>query len=340
MPKHQPVVTIPNLNGGQDIIDAIASLRAQTLQPYIIVVDNASTDDSVANIETKFPDIEIIRHDTNKGYAGGVNPGFKRAMQLGADYAAPFNDDAVADKNWLIKLVAFLDAHNSYAAVCPKVYKSGGQKVLDSTGDYLTVWGLPYPRGREETDTGQYDAQTDIFSPSGSASLYRISALQEVGLMDEDFFAYYEDVDLGFRLQLAGYKVGFEPNAIVHHQVGMTSGRMKGFTTYQTMKNVPLLLFKNVPMRHMPTIVPRFTLAYMLFFGRALQRGHGWYALKGMVVGAYLELKKLPQRWHTQKTATVSDSYIWSMYLHDLPPNAHALRKLRAKWRQFKEGKL
>lgn len=334
MPKHQPVVVIPNLNGGQEIIDAIESLRSQTLEPYIIVVDNASTDDSVKNIETKFPHIEIIQHDTNKGYAGGVNPGFKRAMQLGANYTAPFNDDAVADKDWLKKLVAFLDANESYGAVCPKVYKSGGNKVLDSTGDYVTVWGLPYPRGRDEPDTGQYDDIKNIFSPSGSASLYRVSALQKVGLMDEDFFAYYEDVDLGFRLQLAGYKVGFEPSAIVHHQVGMTSGRMKGFTTYQTMKNVPLLLFKNVPMRHMPTIVPRFTLAYILFFGRAIQRGHGWYALKGMAVGAYYEVIKLPQRWDIQKSAVVSDSYIWSMYHHDLPPNAKALRSLRDKWRK------
>ncbi len=334
MPKHPPVVVIPNLNGGQEIIDAIESLQAQTLTPYIIVVDNASTDDSVTTIETKFPGVEIIRHDINKGYAGGVNPGFTRAMQLGATYTAPFNDDAVADKDWLKKLVAFLDKNDAYAAVCPKAYKSGGDKVLDSTGDYLTVWGLPYPRGRDETDTGQYDSEKDIFSPSGSASLYRVSALREVGLMDEDFFAYYEDVDLGFRLQLAGYKVGFEPSAIVHHQVGMTSGRMKGFTTYQTMKNVPLLLFKNVPMRHMPTIIPRFTVAYILFFGRAIQRGHGWYALKGMVVGAYYEVIKLPQRWDIQKSAVVSDSYIWSMYLHDLPPNAVALRSLRDRWRK------
>ncbi|MGB4967012.1 MAG: glycosyltransferase family 2 protein [Candidatus Saccharimonadales bacterium] len=333
---HKPVVVIPNLNGGEELLKAVRSLEAQTLQPYIIVVDNASTDGSSDRAASEFPEIELIRHTKNKGYAGGVNPGIRRAIEIGATYVAPFNDDAVADKLWLEKLVTFLDDHPGYAAACCKVLKDD-QKSLDSTGDYLTHWGLPYPRGRGETDRDQYDIPgengvCDIFAASGAASLFRVEALKEVGLFDEDFFAYYEDVDLSFRLQNTGWKVGYVPAARVYHKVGMTSERMKGFTTYQTMKNQPLLLWKNLPLALWPRVVPRFMLAYFLFMARAFQRGQGGYAVKGMVVGLVLEIAKLSDRRKIQRTRKLSNQQLWLMFVKDLPPNAHALRSLRGKW--------
>lgn len=330
MPK-KPVVVIPNLNGGKELLAAVESLHRQTLMPHIIVVDNASTDDSIDAILKNFPDLEIILNNKNYGYAGGVNPGFRRAIELGATYAAPFNDDAIADPNWLKHLVEFLEAHPSYGAASCKVLKEDG-KTLDSTGDYLTSWGLPYPRGRGEADAGQYDAMQDIFAASGAASLFRVSALKTVGFFDEDFFAYYEDVDLGFRMQLAGWKVGFVPKSKVFHKIGMTSGRMRGFTTLQTMKNEPLILWKNLSTLQLLRVWPRFCLAYTLFFWRAVSRGQGWAALKGVLLSLVLGIKKIPERAHIRSHKTVSDTYIWSIMVHDLPPNAHALRRLRKAW--------
>lgn len=327
--SHKPVVVIPNLNGGSDLIAATQSLLAQTLPPTIIVVDNASTDGSADKVASRWPDIEIIRHEKNLGYAGGVNPGFRRAIELGAKYTAPFNDDAVADPDWLKKLVDFLDNNPSYGAACPKVLKDD-KKTIDSTGDQLTTWGLPYPRGRGEADKGQYDEQTEVFATSGAASLFRVKALKQVGIFDEDFFAYYEDVDLGFRLQLAGWRAAFVPASKVFHKIGMTSGRIKGFTTYQTLKNQPLLLWKNLPLRYFYKVMPRFWLAYILFFGRAITRGHVWPALKGVIMAKLLCLKKIPTRLKTQRSKKVSDPYIWSMLTPGLPPNAKALKKLRS----------
>jgi len=327
----QPVVIIPNLNGGAELLSAVDSLVTQTTAAHIIVVDNASTDDSVAKLRAKYPDVEVIQHTTNKGYAGGVNPGFKRAMELGADYAAPFNDDAIADPAWLEKLVQELDKHRNVGAAACKVLTADGKR-LDSTGDYYTNWGLPYPRGRGEIDTGQYDEQRDIFGASGAASLYRVKALQQVGLLDEDFFAYYEDVDLSFRLQLAGWKVRYVPESRVFHKIGMTSGRVKGFTTYQTMKNLQLLWYKNVPRNYRWQIGRRYYLAHWLFFMRAVSRGQGWTALKGDAKGSWLMFTKMRERRRIQKSKTVSDEYIWSMLVHDLPPNAHALKRLRGLW--------
>ncbi|TAH36639.1 glycosyltransferase family 2 protein [Candidatus Saccharibacteria bacterium] len=326
----KPVVVIPNLNGGAELEKAVLSLKAQTLQPHIIVVDNASTDDSLAFL-ANHPEVELIRHTKNKGYAGGVNPGFQRAIELNAAYAAPLNDDAVADPRWLELLVRHLDTHPEVGAVASKVMKA--DKIhLDSTGDYYTVWGLPYPRGRDEVDEGQYDQLTDIFAASGASSLFRVAALKEVGLFDEDFFAYYEDVDLSFRLQLAGWKIAYVPESVVYHAIGMTSGRIKGFTTYQTMKNLPLLLRKNVPDRYQWRITWRLNLALILFFWRAVSRGHLWSAMKGDWASSRLSYMAGEKRRQIQSSRKVSDDYIWGMIVHDLPPNAHALRKLRSFW--------
>jgi GT2 family glycosyltransferase len=328
---NQPVVVIPNLNGGEELLEAVQSLVKQTLEPYVIVVDNASTDGSVEKLVEKFPDVEIIRNAKNYGYAGGVNPGLKRAITLGAKYAAPFNDDAVADKKWLELLVEHLDANPKVGAAACKVMTADKQR-LDSTGDYYTNWGLPYPRGRRSYNVNGYDELTEIFAASGAASLYRVKALKEVGLFDEDFFAYYEDVDLSFRLQLAGWKVSFVPSSIVYHHIGMTSARIKGFTTHQTIKNLPLLWYKNVPKPYLWRTGWRLLLAQTMFFGRAVTRRQTWPATKGVFLAIFLLIKKGSERRQIQRDKKVSDTYIWNMMVHDLPPNAQALRRMRASW--------
>jgi GT2 family glycosyltransferase len=332
------VVVIPNWNGVDSLRKCLDSVLAQSLQPHIIVVDNGSVDDSVKVLEAEYPMVEIVRHDVNKGYAGGVNPGFRLAIQRGNQYVAPFNNDAVADKRWLEHLVAKLDHQPSYGiATCKILSIDGGH--LDSTGDYYTIWGLPYPRGRGETDTGKYDAQTEIFGGSGGASLYRTAMLKEIGLLDEDFFAYYEDVDLSFRAQLYGWKVVFVPQSRVYHEISTTSRRIKGFFTYQTVKNYPLLFWKNVPAKLLWRVGPRLALAQTLFIGRAVQRKHAWYALKALAVSLWLTPKKLGERHHIQQARrqhNISTAYINSILVHDLPPNAHALRKLRGYWQGFR----
>lgn len=328
--RNSPVVVVPNWNGADRLAACLDSLLAQSLKARVIVVDNGSVDSSL-ELLAKYPDVEVIKHDRNKGYAGGVNPGFRRAIEDDVKYVATLNNDAVADKDWLEQLVAALDKNPQAGIVTSKILDAGGKKI-DSTGDYLTVWGLPFPRGRGESDLNRYDSQTDIFGASGGASLYRTKMLKEIGLFDEDFFAYYEDVDLSFRAQLAGWKVRYQPKAIVYHQIGATSGKLKGFTAYQTMKNQPLVLYKNLPGRYWWRVGWRFTIAHTLFFLRAIARGQGWPALKGDLRGTYLILKKHFERQRIEKSQKVSDEYIWELLVPDLPPNARALRRWRAKW--------
>jgi GT2 family glycosyltransferase len=330
-PNSPVCVIVPSWNAEEDLRACLDSLLAQSLEAHIIVVDNGSTDGSVALLERHYPTLEIIKHDENKGYAGGVNPGFKRAIEMGATYAAPFNNDAVADKDWLRSLVDHLDKNPTVGIAACKLLSADGSHI-DSTGDYYTNWGLPYPRGRGETDLTKYDTTTEIFGASGGASLYRVKMLKEIGLFDEDFFAYYEDIDLSFRAQLSDWKVAYVPASVVYHETSTTGRKIKGFFAYQTMKNQPLILFKNVPRRFLFRIGWRFLLAHTLFLGRAITRGQGWPALQGDAKATYYFFTKFGERKRIQQSRKVSDEYVWSILTHDLPPNAHALRKLRADW--------
>lgn len=213
-PKDAVYVVVPNLNAGEGLNKCLSSLGTQTLKPKIIVVDNASTDKSLELIRTAHPNVEVIQNGRNRGFAGGVNPGIKKALARGARYVATFNDDAEASSDWLENLVKYLESNSDVGIVASKILDRHG-KSIDSTGEFYTSWGLAYPRGRRETDTTAYDHQTYIFAASGGASLYRASMLKAVGLFDEDFFAYYEDVDLSFRARLQGWQVCYEPKAVV-----------------------------------------------------------------------------------------------------------------------------
>lgn len=333
-------VVIPNYNGADDLTKAVDSVLAQSYAMFnLIIVDNASSDGSREIIERYCQKDQRVRGmflGKNYGYTGGVNPGLQAAINEGAVYAAPFNNDAAADKHWLKHLVEFLDAHDEYgAAACNLLHLDG--KTFDSTGDQYSSWGLPYPRGRDEPVSKKYEQDADIFGASGGASLYRVAMLEQIGLFDQDFFAYYEDIDLSFRAQLAGWKVRYVPSSIVYHAQGVTSARIgNGFTTYQYMKNLPWVILKDLPLSMWPKVLPRFLLAYAMSFANAtFKKGNGWPALRGLGKSLLLTPKKLGERRHIQHGKKVSNAYIWGLFLHDLPPNAHKLRAIRARWQKM-----
>lgn len=323
-------VVIPNWNGAADLPDCLDSLLEQSVSANIIMVDNASTDGSVELVKAKFPQVDVVELGKNRGFAGGVNAGIKRSIESGHKYVALFNNDAVADKTWLKSLVKYMDANPKVGIAAPKILSLNGKRI-DSTGECYTVWGLPYPRGRGERDIDKYDNDAKIFGASGGASIYRVKMLQAIGLFDEDFFAYYEDIDLSFRAQLAGWKVAFAPQAIVYHQIGATSGRVKDFTTYQTLKNLPMLMWKNVPWSLMPKVWLRFELAYSGIVFKALLRGQFLAVFKGTLMWGVLAPKKFFQRHKIQKNRKVSTKYIESLIIQDLPPQASGFKVKRRK---------
>jgi len=325
------VVVIPNWNGKEDLPACLDSLLQQTIPCEIVVVENGSVDGSRELLAKNYPKVTVLPQKENLGFAGGVNVGIRYAIKNGCEYVALLNNDATVNKEWLSELVKTLEKNPKFGIVTSKIVSSDGSH-LDSTGDLYTTWGLPYPRGRNESQLNTYDTQTKIFGASGGASLYRCEMLQEIGLFDEKFFAYYEDVDLSFRAQLAGWQVRFTPTAIAYHQISATSSRIKGFATYQTMKNLPMLFWKNVPNSLIPIILPRLFLAYWSMIAKACVTGKGWPAIKGQLVYLKNHYHVFKERRTIQKHKQVTDEYIRSILTWDLPPNAKNLRNLRAKW--------
>lgn len=239
---------IPNWNGKRFLQNCLASLQHQTIAHEIVVVDNGSNDGSVALIETCFPGVHIVRLDKNRGFAGGVNAGIKYALDQGAEYIALFNNDAVAEADWLEHLVNTIQESEQAGIVTGKLLEQD-RDVIDSTGDCYSIWGTPFPRGRGEVDHGQYDShdQRRVLAASGGASLYRASVFEQIGRFDERFFAYYEDVDISFRARLAGWEVLYEPAAVARHAIGGTSQNLGDFRLYHMYKNFWFLFVKNMP---------------------------------------------------------------------------------------------
>lgn len=330
-PRNTAAIVVPNWNGAELLPKCLESLLNQSIPAHVIVVDNGSVDESLA-VLNRYPRVQVVRNQTNLGFAGGVNAGFVAAITGGYRYVAAFNSDAVADPHWLAHLVRALDQNDEVGIAACKLLNADGTRI-DSTGDCYTSWGLPFPRGRHEQDLDKYDDDLEIFGASGGASLYRVAMLNQVGMFDEDFFAYLEDVDLSFRTQLAGWRIRYVPESRAYHQIAGTSSKVSGFATRQQSRNAPLLLIKNVPSRYLVRVGGRFALGYGTFVFWAMRHGEGLAALRGCAGAAALLPRALAKRHRIQSARTTSDDYIWSILEHGLPPRAQALRKIRAAWR-------
>ncbi|USN96587.1 MAG: glycosyltransferase family 2 protein [Candidatus Nomurabacteria bacterium] len=321
-------VVIPNFNGADFIEEAIDSLLQQDMSADIIIVENGSRDNSLDILKSYNDKITILQNEKNLGFAGGVNVGISYTIKHGYDAVALFNNDAVADSEWLSELVNSIqdDIKIGIATCCIKL-KDGS--ILDSTGEFYTTWGLPYPRGRGKS-VDSYHEKEFVFGASGGASLYKTALFRDIGLFDEKFFAYYEDTDISFRAQLAGWKVVYNPKSFVTHHQGETSKKMvPGFTVYQTFKNLPMLFWKNTPRNLLLPIGIRFFIAYNLILLKALVSGKAWPAVKGVWYSFIYIPHTVHQRWIIQRGKSVSTNYINSVIVHDLPPNQTGLRKFR-----------
>jgi GT2 family glycosyltransferase len=262
-------VVIPNLNGRQLLERCLEHLREQTVtEVETIVVDNGSEDDSIALVEGSFPEAQIVALGENRGFAGGMNAGIERAR---GNYLAFLNNDAEADPRWLEELLACLERHPRAAAATSKLLLADRRNTIDSAGDDLTPSFLPYPRGHGQPDRGQFEEEVEVFSPAGAASLWRRTALEDVGLFDERFFAYYEDVDLGFRARLRAYQCWYAPRAVAYHHRGATAGKHTEFRLFHPLKNRWFLILKNAPGRLLLRNAPLLVLGEAYFWLRVLR---------------------------------------------------------------------
>ena len=324
-------IIILNWNGISDTLECLYSIKKQSYKNNrVVVIDNGSTDNSKELLE-KYANqnsntINIINNPTNLGFAGGVNVGIKWAIDNNFRYIALLNNDAIIDKNWLKNLVSTMDNNRIGISTGLLLHENG--KTIDSTGDWYSTWGLPFPRNRNDKRK-LAPSSGFVFGASGGASLYKSEIFKKNGLFDEDFFAYYEDVDISFRAQLAGWKVIYEPKAIAYHKQGATANKLSGFAVYQTFKNLPLLFIKNVPRELLFSIGIRFYFAYIMMFFKAIINGSGKQAVGGLFKSIILTSKKLKERRRIQSLKQVKTSYIKNILWPDLPPDQTGLRRLR-----------
>lgn len=239
-------VIIPNLDGEAWLEACLASLSAQTRKPLeVILVDNASTDRSLAIVQDKAPEAIIIRLDRNTGFAHAVNRGAAIAK---GDFLLFLNTDTVVAPA-CIKILenTLAGAPDDIASVMPLMTMLQKPDLVDDAGDVLSWYGYAQKHGHGEP-AAHYHEQAEIFSPCGGAVLYRAGVFSRLEGFDEGFFAYLEDVDLGLRCRLAGYRHWLQPAARVQHK-GHGSAMPKSRYLALTTRNRMALLIKNLPAR-------------------------------------------------------------------------------------------
>lgn len=245
----EPKVTviIVNWNGEHFLFRCLSALMSQTVKPQeIILVDNASSDGSL-EVARRFPAVRLLAQDRNTGFARGNNLAIEAAAAE-CEWIALINPDAFAEPRWLEALLVAAESNPRFDVFGSKLINASAPLLLDGAGDVYHVSGLVWRMGHGIPASALQGFEYEVFSPCAAAALYRRSALLEVGGFDEDFFCYVEDVDLGFRLRLAGYRCLYVPKSVVHHVgSGTTGGKNSDFPIYHGHRNVVWTYVKDMP---------------------------------------------------------------------------------------------
>ncbi len=307
-------IVIPNFNGIDHLKDCFESLMRQTYIDFkVLLVDNNSNDDSIDFTRRDFIDVEVIRLSSNTGFAKAVNTGIKRALDDNScKYVILLNNDTECDRRFIEEMISAVSKEDTGSGAC-KMLNFSQRSVIDDAGDFIKSKGSPYARGFGETDNGQYDEPEYIFGACAGAAIYKSEVFENAGFFDDDFFAYYEDIDFSFRLQLLGYKCYYNPKAVCYHKRGATTASASGFQTYYCEKNLIALRIKNYPAKLYWLSVPFFIIVrikrYLKFL---LQNSPSVFfsAIKGYIKGISEIPVSLRKRKEIMKNIKVSDEYI------------------------------
>ncbi len=254
-------VVILNYNGRKFLEQFLPNVIANCdpALAEVVVADNASTDDSVAFMRERFPDIRLIENESNGGFATGYNLALQ---QVEAQYYVLLNSDIEVTPNWIEPVVALMDADPQVAACQPKIlsyYHKEQFEYAGACGGFIDKYGYPFCRGRVfqtlENDEGQYDEPMEVFWATGACMFVRADLYHQIGGLDDSFFAHMEEIDLCWRLKNAGYKIYCCPQSHIYHIGGGTLPKNSPRKTYLNFRNNLSLLVKNLPKRHLRRII-------------------------------------------------------------------------------------
>jgi GT2 family glycosyltransferase len=270
-------------NSGKYLPHCLESISRQTFGDFeIVIVDNGSTDDSLTGIEQKYPgmDIRVERMPQNVGFAGGNNVGVRLAR---GKWVVLLNADAFPEPDWLAELVAASQTNPAYSTFSSRQLQAANPAILDGAGDAYHVSGLAWRIGLGYPANKYGLRSSELFSPCAAAAMYLRMAFLEVNGFDEDFFSYFEDVDLGFRLQLCGYRCLYVPKAVVHHVGSSTFGERSDFAFYHAHLNLVWTYVKNMPSSMFWRYLPAHLMANLIYVFYYAVRGRGKVLLKAKV---------------------------------------------------------
>jgi GT2 family glycosyltransferase len=322
-------IIIPHLKGKAMLISCLKRVYKQTYLNFeVILVDNGSNDGSAEYVKIHFPQVIIVKHKNNLGFAGGVNSGIKAAN---GNLIALLNDDAQPEARWLEYLVeGFVD--KNVFAVAPKIYQgsfNNSANIIESVGDYYSCWGFASAIDNGQKD-GNIKTYKTVFSATGGASIYRKDIIEKLGYFDEDFFAYFEDVDICFRARLLGYYVVTAPKSLVYHLGSVTSGGdTSPFKKYLVSRNIWYVYLKNMPgllfWRYLPYYV------YMTFSALNVSRRQHLLPthIRAILSSMLMSPKMLMKRIGIQKSKEVKNEQLNELFDKDIVfPYAIKLRKV------------
>ena len=275
-------VIIPNFNGKQFLKECFDSLKEQNCSFEVIIIDNGSVDGSADFIASNYPEFSLIRNKKNLGFAVAANQGIKSSN---TDYILLLNNDVVLDKNCISNLLECIKEDENLFAVASKMIQYHNRTLIDDAGDEYTILGWTKKVGNGKS-TELYQSAREIFSACAGAALYRRSVFDEIGYFDENFFAYMEDVDIGYRARIYGYKSLYCPRAIVYHIGSGTSGsRYNAFKIRLAARNNIYVPYKNMPWPQLAVNMVFLITGYLIKYLFFLRKGHGKDYINGLNEG-------------------------------------------------------
>lgn len=334
-------VIIPNWNGKDLLGPCLESLYRQEFNDFeTILVDNGSNDGSVSFVEKNFPQVAIIRLDENRGFSAAVNAGISASS---SPFVCLLNNDTEVDQRWLGTLVKTLAADSESGSAASKVLFFSDPCSVNSAGDEFSLFGVAYQRRLMQGDIDLFNQAQYVFSACGAAALYRRELFEKIGLFDESFFAYQEDVDFGFRAQLAGYRCLYVPDAVVYHKYHGTSSKVANLWMHLRERNKYFVLIKNLPAKFFLVCLPLFLLHEAFRLLEAIWRRHikVFFAAR-MEVCRYLP-QLLRSRRQIQRHRLVGDAYLFGIMSFREPLRVLFYRPLRAfvsRLRTLRRGEL
>jgi len=313
-------IIIPTYNGLENVICVLNSLRNQTVgELRVILVDNGSADGTVEYVKDKHSDVILIENVTNLGFSKAVNLGINYSLNNNCpDIILLLNNDIELEPDFVEKGIKTFETVSDADTVAVKMMNYFNREIIDDTGDFVRRnGGTPMARGHGEKDYGRYDKSEFVFGACAGAAFYKSVLFREVGLFDEDFFAYLEDVDLSFRLQLHGHKCYYNPGIVCYHKRRETTNKFTGWETYYTERNLVSLRLKNYPLSLYFKYSPLFFLSRVKRYYNFLfhyPKGTFGYALKGYFSGLKQILKTIGKRKSIQSKRKVSNEYLENIF--------------------------